>query len=361
MANITPQPGIMDIELYKGGKSHIPGRHDVLKLSSNENPWGPSPAAIDAAKATLDELHLYPSTDHASLRKAIGDAHGLDPDRLICGAGSDEVIGFLCQVFAGPGDEVLTHAHAFSMYRIYAQAHGATPVIAPETDRTVDVDALLAAVTQNTKLVFITNPGNPTGTLLRTDELTRLADGLPSHVVLVLDGAYAEFAEGFDGGSSLASQRPNVVMTRTFSKLYGLGGLRIGWGYAARNIIDMLNRVRGPFNLSGTQLAAAEAAVKDIGFADHCVRETIRLRGKLIAGLASHKIATDPSHANFVMARFKSEAQAVAADAHLQSNGIITRRVTGYGFPEALRITVPTAPDLDRLLSAFATLHEAAA
>jgi len=361
MSKITPQPGIMDIKLYKSGQSHIAGRHDVLKLSSNENPWGPSPAAIEAARETLSTLHLYPSTDHAQLRDVIGKAHGLDPQRLICGAGSDEVIGFLCQVFSGPGDEVLTHAHAFSMYRIYASAHGATTVIVPEQNRTVDVDAMLDAVTERTRLVFVTNPGNPTGTLLRTPELTRLADGLPSRVVLVLDAAYAEFAEGYDGGISLATQRENVVMTRTFSKLYGLGGLRIGWGYASETVIDMLTRVRSPFNLSGTQLAGAEAAVGDAAFADRCVADTRRLREELTHNLHAMGVAVDPSHANFVMARFANAAEANAADAHLKAHGIIVRQVGGYGFPEALRITVPTEPDLARLLAALGTFREAAA
>ena len=269
-----PQPGILDIALYQGGASAIDGVEDVVKLSSNENPFGPSPAAIEAVRASAANLHRYPPTDHGALRVAIGAAHGLDPDRIICGVGSDEVINWLCQAYAGPGDEVLHTEHGFSMYRISALGAGATPVAAPERERVTDVDALLEACTDRTRLVFVANPNNPTGTMIGGNELARLADGIPDRAILVLDGAYAEFVPGYDGGASLATDRPNVVMTRTFSKLYGLGGLRIGWGYGPRGVIDVLNRLRGPFNLSGTALAAAEAAIRDRAYTDRCLPKT---------------------------------------------------------------------------------------
>jgi histidinol-phosphate aminotransferase len=212
--------------------------------------------------------------------------HGLDPAQIICGVGSDEIITFLCQAYAGPGDEVMFTEHGFLMYRISALAAGATPVEVPERDRTTDVEAMLAACTPRTRLVFIANPNNPTGTMISQAEVGRLADGLPPQAILVLDGAYAEYVEGYDGGAALATTRPNVVMTRTFSKIYGLGGLRIGWGYGPRAIIDVLNRIRGPFNLSNTQLETAEAAVRDQDWVTRCRAENARMRVWLAQALA---------------------------------------------------------------------------
>ena len=281
MDAIRPQPGIENIVLYKGGESRLEGREDVLKLSSNENPFGAPETAKAAFARSVVTLHRYPSTDHAALRAAIAEVHALDAGRIICGAGSDEIIGFICQCYAGPGDEVIHTEHGFSMYRISALAAGATPVEVSETVRTVDVDAILAAVTDRTRIVFIANPANPTGTMIGPAETERLADALAPGVLLVLDGAYAEYADGFDGGAALAETRPNVVMTRTFSKLYGLGGLRIGWGYGPQGVIDTLNRVRGPFNLSETQLVTAEAAVRDRAWAERCGTENARLRENL--------------------------------------------------------------------------------
>ena len=340
MTKITPQPGIMDIALYVGGKSHVDGVSNVIKLSSNENPYGPSPAAQDAVKRSVHDLHRYPSTDHAALRAAIAEVHGLEADRIICGVGSDEVLQFLCQAYAGPGDEVIHTAHGFSMYRILALAVGATPVEVPERERVVDVDAILSACTDRTRLVFIANPANPTGTMIGLAEVERLAEGLPPQAILVLDGAYAEYVEGYDGGARLVRARGNVVMTRTFSKIYGLGGLRIGWGYGPRDIIDVLNRIRQPFNLSGTALAAAEAAVRDQAFVGKCRAENARLRAWLGEALAEHGVPSDAATANFVLARFGGAAEAEACDAFLQSQGVIVRKVAGYGLPNALRITV---------------------
>ncbi len=347
--SIKPQPGIDDIVLYKGGESRIDGHDQVLKLSSNENPFGPPRSAQDALIATAATLHRYPSSDHASLRKAIADVHGLDADRIICGAGSDEILTFLCQAYAGPGLEVIYTEHGFSMYRILALGAGATPVVVPERERVVDVDAILAAVTDATRLVFLTNPGNPTGTMVGNEDLHRLADSLPDHVLLVLDGAYVEFAEGYDGGASLVESRETVVMTRTFSKLYGLGGLRVGWGYGPTHVIDTLNRLRGPFNLGVPQLATAQAAMLDRAFAEHCRSENARLRTWLAEALAEIGIPSDPSHANYILARFADAAEANACEAALRSDGILVRKVAGYGLPECLRITIGTQANCQRV------------
>ncbi|GAB4259369.1 MAG: histidinol-phosphate transaminase [Pararhodobacter sp.] len=330
----------MEIALYVSGESTLVGKAEVLKLSSNENPHGPSPAAKAAFAAAAGALHRYPSTDHAALRRAIGEVHGLDPDRIICGVGSDEVLQFITQCYAGPGDEVITTEHGFSMYPILAHAAGAVPVEVPERARVVDVDAILGAVTARTRIVFIANPANPTGTMLGGGELRRLAAGLPAHVILVHDGAYTEFADGFDGGAALVDEFPNVVMTRTFSKIYGLGGLRIGWGYARREIIDVLNRVRQPFNLSEAQMAAAEAAVRDVAYTRWCAEENATWRKWLRNALMQMGVGCDESFANFVLARFDSADEAAACDVALKAEGIIVRRVAGYKIPEGLRITV---------------------
>ena len=340
MTKITAQPGIMEIALYQGGASHVAGVTNVVKLSSNENPFGPSPKAIEAFRAAGADLHRYPNTDHGPLRRAIGTHHGLDPERIICGVGSDEIITFLCQCFAGPGDEVLYTEHGFSMYKISARAAGAEPVKVPERDRMVDIDAVIAGVTARTRLVFVTNPGNPTSTMLGEADLERLVSAVPEHVIVVLDGAYAEFAAGFDGGASLVDRHANLVMTRTFSKLYGLGGLRVGWGYASPEIIGVLNRVRGPFNLSEPQMAAAIAALEDTDYTAFCLSENTRLRAMLAEGLAELGVPSDTSCTNFVLARFASEAEANACDDMLKSDGILVRRVGGYGLPDCLRITV---------------------
>lgn len=337
---IRPQPGIMDIALYEGGKASVAGVANVVKLSSNENPFGPSDRTKEAFQRSIHQIHRYPSTDHAALRTAIAEVHGLDAARVICGVGSDEIITFLCQAYAGPKDEVVFTEHGFLMYRISALAVGATPVEVAERDRTADVDAILKACTRRTKLVFIANPNNPTGTMIAATEIARLADGLPPQAILVLDGAYAEYVEGFDGGLALVEARSNVVMTRTFSKIYGLGGLRIGWGYGPKGIIDVLNRIRGPFNLSNTQLETAEAAVRDQDYVARCRADNTRMRHWLALALAELGIPSDTSMANFILARFANNEEAEACDLFLQKQGLIVRRVSSYKLPHCLRITI---------------------
>ncbi|MBU2982996.1 histidinol-phosphate transaminase [Lentibacter algarum] len=357
--SLTPQTGIMEIALYESGASSIAGRDDVLKLSSNENPLGPPPAALEAIVKAASETHRYPATDHASLREAIADVYGLEADRIICGVGSDEVLQFVSQAYCGEGYEILYTEHGFSMYPVLAHMAGATPVVVPERERVVDVDAIIAAVTDKTRLVFIANPANPTGTLLPDDELVRLTDGLPANVILVLDGAYVEFAEGYDGGKSLAATRPNVLMTRTFSKIYGLGGLRIGWGYGPKEMIDVMTRIRQPFNLSGVQLAAAEAAVRDPDWVQTCAELNAEQRVRLTGAMRQLGLAVDDSAANFVLVRCADKLEADAAEEALLSDGIIVRRPTGYGFPEGLRITVGDAEQTGRVIDTLTKWREA--
>lgn len=356
---IQPQPGILDIALYQGGTAKIAGRADVVKLSSNENPFGPGPAALETFRALAlgnagTDLHRYPNTDHAELRATIAQTHDLDAARVICGVGSDEIITFLCQAYAGPGDEVLYSQHGFLMYRISAQAVGATPVVAPENARVADVDALLAAATDRTRLVFLANPNNPTGTMLPESELRRLADGLPACCLLVLDGAYAEYVDGYDGGLALLEERSNVVMTRTLSKIHGLGGLRVGWGYGPQPVIDVLNRIRGPFNLSDLQQRIAIAALRDAAHIERSRQANTQGREWLTAALRRSGVAVDDSFGNFVLARFASPAVAQAMDDALKTEGLIVRRVDGYGLPEGLRITIGTLDDCRRVADVIA-------
>jgi histidinol-phosphate aminotransferase len=339
-STIKPQPGIMDIALYEGGASQVEGKTNVLKLSSNENPLGTSDATREAFSRAVHDLHRYPPTDHASLRRAIGEVWGLDPAKIFCGVGSGDVLKLLSEAYAGPGDEIVMTEHGFSMYPIYANACGATPVTVAERERTVDVDAILAACTKKTRLVFLANPANPTGTMIGPNEVRRLAEGLPARALLVLDGAYAEYVDGYDAGAALVAERDNVVMTRTFSKIYGLGGLRVGWGYGPQPIIDVLNRIRGPFNLSTAALVTAEAAVRDVNWVRRCRTENAKWRDWLARTLAEMGVPSDIATANFVLARFADAADADACDAHLRSEGIIVRRVVGYKLPHCLRITV---------------------
>jgi histidinol-phosphate aminotransferase len=355
MTKIAPQPGIMDIKLYVSGESAVEGKSEVLKLSANENPYGFSDKARDAYTRAVQNLHRYPNTDHGPLRAAIAEVYGLDPARIVCGVGSDEVLQFVAQAYAGVGDEVIVTEHGFAMYPILAKAVGAVPIEVPEKDRRVDVDAILAAVTDKTKIVFIANPANPTGTFLSDQEVLTLVEGLPASVILVLDGAYTEFAEGYSGGVELTNDYPNVIMTRTFSKIYGLGGLRIGWGYAQQDMIDVLSRIRQPFNLSEPQMEAARAAVLDLEFTQKCQAENAKWREWLRNALVQMGIGCDESYANFVLARFDSEDEATACDAALKDDGIIVRRTGSYKLPNCLRITVGDEAACRRIVHVIAT------
>lgn len=335
-----PNPGILEISPYVGGGSTVPGRDDVLKLSSNENPLGPGDAARDAARDALRIPEVYPASDHLHLRTAIAEVHGLPVEGIVCGAGSDELIALLCRIYAGPGGEVVFTEHGFAMYRISAQAAGAVPVAVPERDRVLDPDQLAAALSDRTRLVFIANPNNPTGTMVSETVVRKLADAIPPTALLVLDGAYAEYVEEFDGGATLVGERGNVVMLRTFSKIHGLASLRVGWAYAPPDVCDMLNRVRGPFNIGAPGLAAAAAAVRD---RDHVTRSrtmNARLRSRLHQQLAGLGLESDVSMANFLLIRFESPAEAGAAHSHLLSHGVITRRVDEYNLPSAIRATI---------------------
>src|SRR3984957_8098259 len=261
----TPKPGILDIAAYVGGHAPPPGTAEPYKLSSNESPFGPSPEALAAYEQTRVSLHLYPDGGARMLREALGEAHGLNPDRIVCGNGSGEILALLAEIFLRLGDEVLFSAHAFLLYRILTLANSAIPVVVPEKDLRVDVDAMLKAVSPRTRIVYLANPNNPTGSYLTSEEVRRFHAGLPPSTLFVIDAAYAEFVRrnDYDSGIEIVSQCHNVVMTRTFATAYGLAGLRVGWAFCPAHVVDVLDRIRGPFNVSVPAQAAAVAALHD--------------------------------------------------------------------------------------------------
>ncbi|MCJ8520265.1 histidinol-phosphate aminotransferase [Pseudorhizobium tarimense] len=342
----VPRPGILDIAAYVPGKEHAPGVARVFKLSSNETPLGPSPKAREALKQAVDHLEIYPDGQATELREAIAAVHGLNPANILCGNGSDELLGLLCHVYLGAGDEGIITEHGFLVYKIQIMGACATPVIVKEKDATVDVDAILAAVTEKTKIVFLANPANPTGTYVPVTEIRRLQAALPKNVVLVLDAAYAEYVRrnDYEAGLELVSNSRNVVMTRTFSKVYGLAALRIGWMYAPAAIIDALNRVRGPFNMNAPAIAAGAAAVRDQAFIEKAVEYNNLWLDKLSHALEAIGLKVTPSVTNFLLIHFPDTdgKRAEDADAFLTSRGYILRAVRGYGFPNALRMSVGT-------------------
>jgi histidinol-phosphate aminotransferase len=354
----VPGPGILDIAPYVGGESKAAGVERPIRLASNESALGPSPKAIAAYQALAGEIHRYPDGGAAELRQALGRHHGLDPDRIVCGAGSDELIGLLVRGYAGPGSEVLYSRHGFLMYPIGAMAVGATPVAVPERDLTADVDGFLARVTERTKIVFLANPNNPTGTYLSADEVARLHAGLPRHVVLAIDAAYAEFVNrnDYEPGIALVNRAENVVMLRTFSKIYALAGLRLGWAYCPPAIADVLNRIRGPFNVSAPALAAGVAALEDVAALARARAHNERWLPWLSERLAALGLPLTPSVGNFVLPRFPDDAShnAGAALAFLQARGILVRQMGGYGLPQHLRITIGTGEEMERVVAVLA-------
>ena len=341
---LAPLPGILDIVPYKGGEASVPGFAKPWKLSSNENPLGCSPSALKAYVSASTDLASYPDGGHEGLRTALAGRYGLDAGRIMCGNGSDEIFQLLGRAFLDQGDEVVQSAHGFLVYRLTAQQAGAVCISAPETDLTANVDAILSCVTAKTKIVFLANPNNPTGTYLPFETIKRLHAGLPSNVLLVLDGAYAEYVRNNDysSGLELAGEASNVLMTRTFSKIHGLASARIGWCYGPQVVIDALNRVRGPFNIGGPPLAAAISAIQDQEFAQKSADFNTFWLDWLSKEIAVLGLEVTPSVGNFLLVKFPTTPgkSAAEADAHLRSHGLIVRGVGAYGLGEYLRISV---------------------
>lgn len=354
MTGPVPQPGILGISPYVGGESKAPGIDRPARLASNENPLGPSPRAVEAYARTAAELHRYPDGGAAALRAAIASHHGLDPDRIVCGTGSDEIFALLASSYAGPGDEVLYSRQGFLAYPIVARSAGATPVTAPERNLTTDVDAMLSAVTSRTRIVFLANPNNPTGSYLPRAEVRRLIEGLPETVLLVLDAAYAEFVDrgDYSAGHEFVFERPNVVVTHTFSKIYGLGAARLGWAHCPPAIADVLNRVRQPFNVN---MPAMEAGIAALADREHFARSKAHnetWRPWLAERLTEFGFHVHPSVANFLlvsMAPHDSEEVRL----FLKARGVLVRQMASYGLPDCLRITIGTEEELRQLVEAL--------
>ncbi|QUS55699.1 histidinol-phosphate transaminase [Pseudovibrio brasiliensis] len=339
----VPRAGVLAIDPYVPGKAKANGGHKLHKLSSNESPLGASPKALEAYR-TVSELQFYPDGSAGELRTAIGEVYGLNPDHVICGCGSDEVLSLLAYAYLGEGDEAIYTTHGFLVYKIAIHAAGATPVVAPEKDLKTDVDAILERVTEKTKMVFVANPNNPTGTYIPFDEVKRLHAGLPKSCILVLDAAYAEYVRrnDYQSGIELVANSENVVMTRTFSKAYGLPALRVGWAYGPEHIIDALNRIRGPFNMNAAAIAAGAAAVRDQAFIEQAVSHNNEWLPWVVNELTKLGLDVTPSVGNFILIHFPEEQgkRAVDADAFLLERGCVLRQVKAYGFDNALRMSI---------------------
>ena len=341
-----PRAGVLAIDAYVPGKSTAPGAAKVFKLSSNETPLGPSPKAIKAYQAVAAHLEDYPDGAASDLREAIGRVFGLDPSRIVCGAGSDDLLNLLARAYLADGDEAIHTTHGFLVYPIATLGTGATPVVAPEKDYTADVDAILKRVTPKTKMVFLANPNNPTGTYLPFDEIKRLHKGLPPHVLFVIDAAYSEYVQrnDYESGIELVATSDNVVMTRTFSKIHGLAALRLGWMYGPAHVIDAINRIRGPFNVNGPAIAAGIAAIEDAAHQERSREHNTEWLAWLTAEIGKLGLKVTPSVANFVLIHFPETRGKTAKEAYafLTKRGLVLRQVGAYKLPHALRMSVGT-------------------
>lgn len=364
-ARPAPKDWILGIHAYVPGKSAADDGRPLIKLSANENPLGTSEAARAALVAATADLATYPDPTATKLREAIGAAHGLDPARIIYGTGSDELLHIAASAYAGPGDEVLYVRYGFSVYDIAARRVGATPVVAPDRDYATDVGALLAAVTDRTKVVFLANPNNPTGTMTSRDEIARLHAGLRPDILFVLDQAYAEYldADEDDHGLALAESAPNIFVTRTFSKIYGLAAERIGWGYGSAEVIDILHRIRAPFNVTNAGQAAAIAAIGDTAWVEASRAHNAQWRAWLadeIAALSNHGLRAVPSRTNFLLILFDGPLTAEAAMKGLWDEGFATRWLPGQGLPNGLRITIGTEAQTRAVAAKLRAMAQAA-
>jgi histidinol-phosphate aminotransferase len=352
---VMPRPSILSVEPYVGGESKIPGVNRIIKLSSNEGAFGPPPGAIAAMMDAAREAHRYPDGGATKLREAIGARFGLDPARIVCGNGSDELLMMLILAYGGEGTEIIMSAHGFMMYDLTGRWAGCQVIKVPERNLTADVDGLLAAVGPRTRLMFLANPNNPTGSILPQSEMKRLRAGLRPDVLLVLDSAYAEYVTqpDYDPGQGMVDANDNVVMTRTFSKIYGLGGMRLGWCYAPPAIIDVLGRVRGPFNVNASAMQAGIAALAEPGWIEKSVAHNNEWRGRMATALTTAGLRVWPSEGNFLLVDFAAAERAKAADAHLRSRGLIVRAMGGYGLGQCLRITIGTAEECQMVIDAL--------
>ncbi len=354
----SPRSGILEVQAYVGGESNAAGVNRIVRLASNENPLGCSPRAREAYLGLADELHRYPDGGATALRRTLAKVHGLNESQIVCGAGSDELIALLVRAYAGEGDEVLYSRHGFLMYDIAARTAGARPVQAPEKNLRADVDALLEAVTPRTRILFLANPNNPTGSYLESAEIERLQAGLPSECLLVIDAAYAEYvdAEAYESGARLVERHENVVMTRTFSKIYGLAALRLGWAYCPPAVADVLHRVRGPFNVSQAAQAAGIAALEDQAFVEESRRSNNEVRAWSTDAFTTLGLTVYPSQGNFLLVEFPGTSGKTAGEAieALKNRGVLLRGMASYGLPACVRVTVGSREEMEITRDAIA-------
>lgn len=338
---LQPRPGLLDITPYKPGASAPKG---AVKLSSNENALGASPKATEAFKAAGTSLHLYPDGGATKLREAIGEEEGIDPARIVCGAGSDELLQLIGRAYLEPGDKVVQNEYGFLVYSLVARQCGAELVSAKESHCRADVDTLLEAAGEDAKIVFLANPNNPTGSYIPKSEVVRLREGLPEDTLLVLDSAYTEFVDtpDYSSGMEMVDEYPNTVVTRTFSKIHGLAGVRLGWMYGPAEIVDVIHRVRGPFNVNLPAIEAGTAAIRDRAFMAKSKAHNDQWLAYLQQQIGGLGFEVTPSVCNFVLVHFPDEPGKSAADADrfLSERGLVVRQLQPYGLPNALRITV---------------------
>ena len=368
---LSPKPleGLNKIAPYVGGDSEIKGLGKVIRLASNEGAFGPSPKTIEALSAAAKDFHRYPDGDSLQLRELLSSKYNLETEKIICGCGSDELISLLCRSYAGFGDEILCSAHGFAMYPIYGRTVGAEIITAKEDNITVNADNLLEKVTDKTKILFIANPNNPTGTYLPETELKRLHEGLPGQVLLVIDSAYAEytFSNDYSTGIDLVRGNKNVAMLRTFSKIYGMGGVRLGWGYFPEEVADVLNRMRSPFNVSYPAQVAGAAAILDEEFIEMSQSHNNKWLAWTIEQCRSVGLVVPNSYCNFALLRFPEKPNddtehphkdAKAANSFLKSRGIIVRGLSGYGLPDALRVSIGQEDEMRLVVSSLQEFME---
>ena len=349
---MTPRPHVAALAPYALADLSVPDGLDPVSLAQNESAWPPSPDALQAARQAVNQARLYPDPDWSDLRAAISAVHDIDPDTILIGAGSMELIVALVAAYAGPGDTVLSTTHAYALFKGAAAMAGARYTAAPETDLTVSVDALLGAVTPQTRLVCVANPANPTGTRIGQADLARLRAGLPPDTLLLIDEAYGEFTD--TAPTFHMTEAGNTVVLRTFSKAYALAGLRIGWGVFPPAVAEQVRKLLNPNNVSGPAQAAAAAAMRDQAHMHDLVRRTSAIRARFCRGLDGLGLTHVPSHTNFVLIRFADAQAAGSADAFLRQSGILMRGMGGYGLPECLRATISTEPAMDAALSGLA-------
>jgi histidinol-phosphate aminotransferase len=345
MSGLETHSWIEDLNIYVSGKSHVAGKSEIVKLSSNESALGPSPMAMEAYKNIVHELHRYPDPVYHNLREAIATKYDLDVSRIICGVGSDEILKLACRAYLKPGSEAIYVAHSFSMYPIAIKSQGGIAIEVEDDNYTANVDNIISAITDKTRIIFLANPNNPTGTYIPTKEVERLWKNIPDNVLLVLDAAYAEFVDhhDYEAGIELSTRANNVLMTRTFSKLYGLAALRLGWGYACKNIADTLDKIRDPFNVPSSAQIAGIAALYDVDFEQKALAHNKQWRDWLSDQLTILGLKVIPSCANFILMKFDDDKKtATSANDFLLKNGYILRHYNEQGLEDCLRLTVGT-------------------